>query len=152
MNLMTAFWLHKVDYNATKHMKALTIFLEIGFNSLRTKLANLESSHQARNKFLGFLSSNLPIFGPSLRTFLLPTNDKERMYLKEIRKTIYTSWKRYAWTKYNVLGPKTMYINQRTKTLFIDHRQCCRGYEARWFTKVLEGGPLVKGQYELVKT
>ena len=92
MNLMTTLGLHKVDYNAIKHMKALTIFLEIGFNSLRTKLANLESSHQARNKFLGFLSSNLPqIFGPSLRTFLLPTNDKERMYLKEIRKTIYTS-------------------------------------------------------------
>ena len=91
MNLMTTFRPHKVDYNAIKHMRALTIFLEIGFNSLRTKLANLKSSHQARNKFLGFMSSNLPIFGPSLRTFLLPTNDKERMYLKEIRKTIYTS-------------------------------------------------------------
>ena len=31
-----------------------------------------------------------------------------------------------------VLGPKQMYIYQRPKTFFIDHRQCCRGYEARW--------------------
>ena len=36
-----------------------------------------------------------------------------------------------------VLGPKQMYIYQRPKTFFIDHRQCCRRYEARWLIALL---------------
>ena len=86
------------------YLQILKVFISFGTNSMTFFL---------KSSYLFTLSASFPS----------PTNDKERMYFKEIRKTIYMDWK--------------IYINQ-TQCMYLDLNKCIFTNDRRHFSLTID--------------
>ena len=86
------------------YLQILKVFISFGTNSLTFFL---------KSSYLFTLSASFPS----------PTNDKDGMYFKEIRKTIYMDWK--------------LYINQ-TQCMYLDLNKCTFTNDRRHFSLTID--------------